>query len=202
MQAISSDFVRAEEDCILRAIFDYCAAQQEQQPIEDDDDDEEEEEHAIDGSDGSHQQQQQQQQQPAPVLGELLSHCRFPFVTETMMGSLTPEERGQIPTNLLAERAAFQPSTAFTGLEAEGAPSEAAVPPPTPSSVKFTDSDGDVVEFQRCETVVVCCLFQSSFVSKFLAAWKPFELECQENGLFEPFTYQNDHSTKTGSGQT
>ena len=49
-----------------------------------------------------------------------------------------------------------------------------------------------------------CCLLfvSASFVSKFLAAWKPFELECQENGLFEPFTYQNDHSTKTGSGQT
>lgn len=116
-EAISSDFVRADEDCILRAIFDYAQA-----------------------AEGATEH-----------LAQLLSHCRFPFVPEAALAALTADERALIPDELLSERAAFQPMTAFVpgGRQTDAAGSQVEVDPEQRMSVQFTDSDGNVVEFRR-----------------------------------------------------
>eukprot|EP01047_Picozoa_sp_COSAG01_P065828 COSAG01_NODE_8965_length_2600_cov_14.135235_1_plen_691_part_10 len=99
-----------------------------------------------------------------------LPHCRFPFVTEAALLALTAEQRAAIPPELLAERAAFQPLTAFSGSEQAGA---AAVAVASAPSVMFVDTDGDSIEFRRTtlrggagdpdadpDTMVVACVVE------------------------------------------
>jgi hypothetical protein len=117
-EVISSDFVKADEHCILRAIFDYSQA-----------------------AEGA-----------AEHLAQFLSHCRFPFVTEAALAALAPDERALIPDELLSERAAFQPMTRFgpgAGSASGGGAAQTPADPHAITSVRFTDSDGDVIEFRK-----------------------------------------------------
>jgi len=98
IMAISSDFLQAEESCVLRSIFDFCSP-----PGYEDDT-------TIVGS------------TVARDVAEYLAHCRFPFVNDEALLALSDTERDKIPVAFLAERASFFSSNTVFSHDAIGQP--------------------------------------------------------------------------------
>ena len=108
LAAISSDFLQAEEQCVLRAIYDYCAGVSAPE----------------DGEEGD----AEPTHAPRDVTS-FLEHVRFPFVGDEGLQALSDAERAEIPVEYLAERAAFLSTNTIFSHDALGMPMKLSVDP-------------------------------------------------------------------------